>query len=489
MGPSARDSFRDMAITTFELAAVLREIAPAITGGWIQKIGEPAADVILFDVRVPGRTLRLLISIDPDQARLHIAAGPHPNPPVPPPFCHYLRARLLGARIDSLCQINDDRIIRLDFTAAAGTWSLVAELLGRQPDLLVMDGEDQVIATYRRAVHRIGRPYSPPSRPPIPPAAPPPFPVTPFDRDAPFPVSAELEDRYGRREEALATQRLTSAREGSLRRTIKKQHRLITALAGDLAKAAQYERYARYGELLKGALGRLHKGQTAITLVDYFDEQLPELTIPLDPAKTPQGNMDDYFIKHKKFLTARKEIVPRIESIEREVRHLEEELEEIKQGKWQPNGPTPSGKSGGLSKQRLPEPRQERRGPFRRFTSADGLPIYVGRNARENDELTFALAKSDDLWLHAQGAPGSHVIVRLEKGADPPMDTLRDAATLALLYSDLKKGGKGDVIYTRRKWVRKAKGAAPGSVIVTQEKSLFIRLDKARLDALKQRSA
>jgi predicted ribosome quality control (RQC) complex YloA/Tae2 family protein len=481
--------FRNMAITLFELAAVLREIAPAITGGWIQKIGEPAADVVLLDIRVPGRTLRLLISIDPDQARLHIAAGPHPNPPVPPPFCQFLRARILGARIDRIGQINDDRIIRLDLTAATGAWSLVAELLGRQTDLLVTDGEDQVIATYRRADHRIGQLYRPPSRPLIPPAAPPPFSAAPLDRDMPFPVSAELEDRYGKREEALATRRLTSAREASLRKTIKKHRRLITALAGDLAKAAQYERYARYGELLKSALGRLRKGQTDITVADYFDEQLPELTIPLDPAKTPQANMDDYFTKHKKFLTARKEIVPRIESIEREVRHLEEELEEIKQGRWQPNRPNPSGRSRGQSRRRLPEPRQERRGPFRRFTSADGLPIYVGRNARENEELTFTFAKSDDLWLHAQGAPGSHVIVRLEKGADPPIDTLRDAATLALLYSDLKKGGQGDVIYTRRKWVRKAKGAGPGSVTVTQEKSLFIRLDKARLDALKQRSA
>ena len=478
----------NMAITLFELAAVLREIAPAITGGWIQKIGEPAADVVLLDIRIPGRTLRLLISIDPDQARLHIAAGPHPNPAIPPPFCQFLRARILGARIDRIGQINDDRIIRLDLTAATGMWSLVAELLGRQTDLLVTNGEDQVIASYRRAGHRIGQLYRPPSRPLIPPATPPPFSAAPLDRDMPFPVSAELEDRYGKREEALATQRLTSAREASLRKTIKKQRRLITALAGDLAKAAQYERYARYGELLKSALGRLRKGQTDITVADYFDQQLPELTIPLDPAKTPQGNMDDYFTKHKKFLTARKEIVPRIESIEREVRHLEEELEEIKQGRWQPNRPILSGRSGGLSRRRLPQPRQERRGPFRRFTSADGFPIYVGRNARENDELTFTLAKSDDLWLHAQGAPGSHVIVRLEKGADPPIDTLRDAATLALLYSDLKKGGQGDVIYTRRKWVRKAKGAGPGSVTVTQEKSLFIRLDKARLDALKQRS-
>ncbi|HAP40820.1 MAG TPA: hypothetical protein DCQ94_13835, partial [Nitrospira sp.] len=86
---------------------------------------------------------------------------------------------------------------------------------------------------------------------------------------------------------------------------------------------------------------------------------------------------------------------------------------------------------------------EARRGPFRRFQSSDGYPIFVGRNARENDELTFGLARSEDLWLHARGTPGSHVIVRLEKGTEPPLETVRDAATLALLYSDLKKSGKG----------------------------------------------
>jgi predicted ribosome quality control (RQC) complex YloA/Tae2 family protein len=120
--------------------------------------------------------------------------------------------------------------------------------------------------------------------------------------------------------------------------------------------------------------------------------------------------------------------------------------------------------------------------------SADGLPIFVGRNAQENEELTFRLAKSDDLWLHARGAPGSHVVVRLAKGADPPPETLRDAATLALLYSDLKKSRKGEVIYTRRKWVKKAKGQAAGAVIVTQEKTMSVKLDTQRLAALKERS-
>lgn len=477
-----------MAMTASEMSAVLCELSPALTSGWVQKIGEPAPDVIVLDIRTPGRTIRLLISIDPDHARLHILTKPHPNPSVPPSFCQLLRSRLMRARLDRVAQINDDRIIRFDFAAAGGaTWSLVAELLGRHTDLLLLDKADMIVATYRQAIDRIGHVYGPPSRPTAQPVARPVLPTRAAPTGTLFPLSAEIEERYGALEEALRIERAAHARKQFLRKAIKKQQRLISALGTDLTKAAQYEHYARYGELLKSALGGLKKGQPSITLVDYFDERLPELTIPLDPAKNPQSNMDAYFAKHKKFLTANKELIPRIESIRREVQALEKELHDLEHGTWQPTQAPPL-KSGDHSGRRSLERGKDRRGPFRRFTSADGLPIYVGRNARENDELTFRFAKSDDLWLHAQGAPGSHVVVRVEKGSDPPNETLRDAATLALLYSDLKKAGKGDVIYTRRKWVHKAKGAALGSVIVTQEKTLFIRLEKARLDTLRQRS-
>jgi predicted ribosome quality control (RQC) complex YloA/Tae2 family protein len=225
--------------------------------------------------------------------------------------------------------------------------------------------------------------------------------------------------------------------------------------------------------------------------VDYFDEELPNLTIPLDQAKSPQGNMDDYFRKHRKHLTAERELHPRIEGGQKELEVLQQELTAIEQRTWQaPDKPHLTVRTLTLSRRGAGKGRQEQRqGPFRRFTSSDGLAIYVGRNARENDALTFGLAKSDDLWLHARGTPGSHVVVRLEKGSDPPPETIRDAATLALLYSDLKKSGKGEIIYTRRKWVKKAKGQAPGAVTVTQEKSLHVNLEKKRLDALKTRSA
>jgi predicted ribosome quality control (RQC) complex YloA/Tae2 family protein len=186
-------------------------------------------------------------------------------------------------------------------------------------------------------------------------------------------------------------------------------------------------------------------------------------------------------------VAAERELRPRIEQAERELNGLKQEIKEIEQGTWVAPAPTLPLRPP-ADRQRTAGRPQERRGPFRRFTSTDGLNILVGRNAKENDELTFALAKSDDLWLHARGAPGSHVLVRMEKGKDPPPGTLQEAAMLALLYSDLKKSGKGDVVYTRRKWIKKAKGQAAGAVIVTREQSIHVSLDKARLALLKERS-
>ena len=103
----------------------------------------------------------------------------------------------------------------------------------------------------------------------------------------------------------------------------------------------------------------------------------------------------------------------------------------------------------------------------------------------DNDELTFKVSKQDDMWLHARGTPGSHVIIELKKNKQVPSETLKDAASLALFYSDLRKSGKGEVIYALRKNVRKPKGAKPGSVTVTQEKTLWVYIDQIRLDRLK----
>jgi predicted ribosome quality control (RQC) complex YloA/Tae2 family protein len=479
-----------MGLSTADIAAVVEEVAPVLAGGWIQKIHQPTPHAVTLEIRVPGQTLTLLLSADPETARLHVMRQPLSNPPAPPAFCQFLRAHIQGARIDAVTQVPGDRIVRMNLTAHEGSCVLVAELTGRHADLLLLDGRERVMASLNDDRDRVGLSYQPPLRQPHAPRETAESWPAPSD-DRPLPVSTLLEERYRQRETDGATARLRQSKLAELKKGIKKAASRIDALREDLDKANRYQDYARYGELLKATLGTIRKGHERVTVVDYFDPAQPELVIPLDPSKTPRGNMDDYFKKHRKFLTAGQEIKPRIETIEKELATLRKMHQAIQEGSWTPPEPASvpaRGRRTRSSAQRSalnPQP-SKRSGPFRRFTSADGLPIYVGRNAKENEELTMKFAHSEDLWLHAQGVPGSHVIVRLEKGANPPPDTLKDAATLALLYSDLKKSGKGDVIYTRRKYVRKAKGRPSGTVMVTQEKTLFLQLDRGRLDRLKE---
>ncbi|MGH7168516.1 MAG: NFACT RNA binding domain-containing protein, partial [Nitrospiraceae bacterium] len=404
-----------------------------------------------------------------------------------------------GARLDGIEQVQGDRIVRFRMTARGGTCSLIAQLTGKRADLLLLNAEDKVLAALNAPGEQVGKRYQPPalrSRTDLEVNS---QSLSLPDEDLPFPVSAALERRYRDREEETARARMRQSRLTELRKRIKKASRRLEALQTDLDKAARFRDHARYGELLKTNLGKIHKGQEQVTVIDYFDPSTPELVIPLDPSKSPKGNLDDYFKKYRKHLSAEREIRPRLEAMTRELTALRAELTAVERGEGTPVRPEQAPSRG------IPPPRHKpsaishlpaaglrqagqrsaRAGPFRRFESVDGLPIYVGRNARENEALTFKMARSDDLWLHARGTPGSHVVVRLEKGANPPPETIKDAATLALQYSDLKKSGKGEVIYTKRKWVRKVKGQSPGTVTVTQEKTIFVQLDRARLDRLK----
>ena len=123
--------------------------------------------------------------------------------------------------------------------------------------------------------------------------------------------------------------------------------------------------------------------------------------------------------------------------------------------------------------------------PYRRFASRSGMPILVGKDARRNDELTVTVARPGDLWLHAKGSAGAHVIVpgwSKQGNLDP--ETLLDAATLAAHFSDQRGESLVDVSYADRRHVRKRRGSAPGLVEVTAERVLLVRMEDERLGRL-----
>jgi len=300
-----------------------------------------------------------------------------------------------------------------------------------------------------------------------------------------FPGNADPKQQSRERDEAQARARQISAIRSALRKQLKRVARRVEGLESDLAKAERYRAYDRYGELLKSRLGEIPKGAASVTVTDYFDPALPEIVLPLDPTKSPRGNMDDYFKKYRKFLSAEKEVPPRLLAGRAEVAALKESLAALDRDEVPAGLPVkamPVRDRTTRPSRKANEPAR----PFRRFTSEAGDAILVGRSSRENEELTFGLARSHDLWLHASGAPGSHVVLRLEKGAEIRKESLRDAATLALHYSGLRKSGQGDVLYAYRKHVRKPRGAKPGLVTVTQDKHLYLTLDRKRLARLKE---
>jgi predicted ribosome quality control (RQC) complex YloA/Tae2 family protein len=507
-----------MALTTAAIREVLAEIAPPLVGGRVQKVYQPHDEAISLEIRAQGKTLTLYFSADPETVRLHFLSKKPLNPPTPPPFCQLLRAHLEGARIERIEQVGDDRIVRLDMQRDGTPLTLVAELTGRTANVMLLDEAGTVRGQLRKGRLKVGETYTPVAQKFPPPA---PSPLTRCNQGATgapgggkqfagggrgegeFSISAELERRYQARDEAQAKARQREAIKAGLRKTRKRAVKRVEALESDLAKAERYRDYNRYGELLKSHLGEIQKGAASITVPDYFDPALPEIVLPLDPAKSPQGNLDDYFRKYKKYQNAQKAIRPRLQAAQAEAAALRERLAALdregvvetfvgegnpaeRKGGLVPSltnwaGINPAPTSSTRRKKRQPQAK-----PFLRFTSEAGDAILVGRNSRENEELTFGLARSHDLWLHASGAPGSHVVLRLEKGAELRKESLLDAATLALHYSDLRKSGQGEVLYAYRKHVHKPRRAKPGLVTVTQDKRLFVKLDLKRLQRLKE---
>ncbi|MEC9005397.1 MAG: NFACT family protein [Nitrospirota bacterium] len=472
-----------MAISIKHLSQVLIELKPAISGGIIQKIFQPFLDSLSLEIRRPGQTTTLFISTHPQTARLHALTQQLPNPNTPPSFCQYLRKHLLGAKIVNIRQVPNDRVMVCNILVKQEQYGLVVALTGRSANIIILDQHHNVLRTLKpenQASQRIKQylnflenQSNTETR------------VQPQIESPPqaFPISIMLEQTHLELQQQEAKRRQQEQELATLRKAIKKVQRRIQSLAQDLEKAQRYCEYGRYGELLKGHLEKIHRGQAQITIVDYYDEHLPKLTLPLDPTKDAAWNLKDYFRKHRKFTGAEREVRPRLKQAQTNLEKLTQEFQDAERGEMKPSdSPKPNLK---LTRTSKPATKVKRALPYRRYVSEEGFAILVGKNAKGNDTLTFKVSKQDDVWLHARGIAGSHVIIELEKKKQIPSETLKDAANLALFYSDLRKSGKGEVIYTLRKNVRKPKGAKPGSVTVTQEKTVWVYVDQVRLDRLK----
>ena len=300
------------------------------------------------------------------------------------------------------------------------------------------------------------------------------------DRQREYPtVSRALEAYYGTRDQQDRLRQKSASMVRLLKTQIERCEKKLALQEEELAGAARMEEYRVMGELINANLFSLKKGPAEVTLPNWYDPAGGEITIPMDTRLTPSQNAQKYFKKYQKARSARQAASEQKEKTLQELDYLEgmlldvdkcvgeSELEEIRSelvrtGYMKRN-------TNRRQQRSLPQSR-----PYR-YISADGIEILVGKNAVQNDRLTLG-ARPDEMWLHAKDMPGSHVIIRAE-GEIPP-ETLKQGAMLAAWYSRGQRSSMVPIDYTRRKYVKKPGGAAPGKVIYTHHKTAYMTVEE-----------
>jgi len=280
-------------------------------------------------------------------------------------------------------------------------------------------------------------------------------------------AAAEPADEGRERERLLrGARRRLAAAEGRVR-----------SLYRELEAAGGAEGMRRFGDLILAHLHLVPAGASVARLPDLEGGQT-EIEVELDPKLRPHQNAEAWYEKARRLERAEERIPELIEAAEAEAARWRAAIGEAEaEGGALPGWALralerPSGRP-------APKADEGPRLPYRLFRTSGGLEVRVGRSSRDNDLLTFGHAAPGEVWMHARSVPGSHVVLRWTDPAAPPARDLEEAATLAALFSKARTSGVVPVDWTRRKYVRKLRGAPPGSVVVQQVKTVFVEPDPA----------
>lgn len=468
-----------MSLRPSELAQVAEELR-SLVGAVVQKAYAPRPKLAYLDLRVPGQTVSLCLSAEPEVSRLSVASGRPPSPREPLPFQRWLRQELLGARLESIEPRPGDRVVFLGFRQEGKPRGLWAELTGPHGNLVLTREEERILALSARASGpraslQPGATYQPPStsEPRQLPSRLLPLAGAPF----PFLQAAEalVGEKGAERWAEEARRRLLSP----LKARLSRAERTLLKVRADGERTGEAEEHRRTGELLSQNLHLLLRGQSSVSLTEYTEAGPVAREVKLDPRLSPKEQVERHFHQYRRLLRGAEHARRRLAELESELNRLREAIAEVQA----------SPREELLHHQELLPPPREKTGPpraqpYKEYLSASGQRIWVGKGAESNEALTFRIARPHHLWLHARGFPGSHVVVPLEKNASLSQELLLDAAHLALHHSGAKGESLAEVAYTQVKHVKKPRGAAPGQVIFSREKTLRLRLEPERLQRL-----
>ena len=569
------------------LSAVCDELRQELIGARVEKVQQPARDMVVLQLR--GKA-RLLLSASGNRPRFHVTQASYENPAQPPMFCMLLRKHLAGGRIAAIEQPPAERSVELtlDCTDEMGTpcqKRLILELMGRNSNLILTDGENRILDCMRRVDFEMSeqRQVLPGlfyHRPPRQEGK-----LTPQEltkptlerllaqtaapvhldrwivdhvagispliaRELAFGFCGETDADvltldHARLAEALTQPSLLQARQPtlllcggrpkdftycpirqygaymtartmpsfsalldafyteteqrermlqksqSLRRTVtnllERTRRKLAAQRKEREASLDRETLRRRGDIVTANLHAMTRGMTVLRAEDFYQEDMPEIEIPLRPELSPQQNAARFYKEYNKAKHAEKILAEQIARGEIEEEYLGAVLDELNRAESERDLAEIRAEleAGGYvrSADRRRQQKQPASRPMR-FVSSDGFEILVGRNNRQNDQLSLKTARRDDLWLHIQKFHGTHVIICCA-GAPVPDGTITEAAMLAAWYSQAREGQNVPVDVTQVRNLRKPNGAKPGMVVYDRYRTVIVTPDAALCERLR----
>ena len=550
-----------MSFDGFFLHHMVEELRRELVNGRIQKINQPFEQELVLQIRSNRQSHRLLLSAHPVFGRIQLTQTTFENPAQPSTFIMVLRKYLQGALIESIEQVENDRIVEITVSNKNEIGdhiqaTLIIEIMGKHSNILLVDksshkilevikhvgfsqnsyrtllpgstyiappstdalnpftvkdeklfeilqtqeltakniqslfqglGRDTAnelkrllvsdkLSTFRNFFSQKTKPYLTETS----------FSPVPFANRVgePFVSLSDLLDTYYK--DKAERDRVKQQASELIRRVeneLQKNRHKLKKQEKELLATDNAEEFRQKGELLTTFLHQVPNDQDQVTLDNYYTNQ--PITIALDKALTPSQNAQRYFKRYQKLKEAVKYLTELIEETKATILYLEsvetvlnqaglEEIAEIREELIQT----------GFIRRRQREKIQKRKKPEQYLASDGKTIIYVGRNNLQNEELTFKMARKEELWFHAKDIPGSHVVI--SGNLDPSDEVKTDAAELAAYFSKGRLSNLVQVDMIEVKKLNKPTGGKPGFVTYTGQKTLRVTPDPEKIASMKK---
>lgn len=550
-----------MSFDGFFLHHMVEELRRELVNGRIQKINQPFEQELVLQIRSNRQSHRLLLSAHPVFGRIQLTQTTFENPAQPSTFIMVLRKYLQGALIESIEQVENDRIVEITVSNKNEIGdhiqaTLIIEIMGKHSNILLVDKSSHKILEVIKHVGFSQNSYrtllpgstyiAPPStvslnpftikdeklfeilqtqettaknlqslfqglgrdtanelerrlvsdklstfrtffnqetKPCLTETS---FSPVPFENQVgePFTSLSDLLDTYYK--DKAERDRVKQQASELIRRVeneLQKNRHKLKKQEKELLATDNAEEFRQKGELLTTFLHQVPNDQDQVILENYYTNQ--PITIALDKALTPNQNAQRYFKRYQKLKEAVKYLTDLIEETKATILYLEsvetvlnqaglEEIAEIREELIQT----------GFIRRRQREKIQKRKKPEQYLASDGKTIIYVGRNNLQNEELTFKMARKEELWFHAKDIPGSHVVI--SGNLEPSDEVKTDAAELAAYFSQGRLSNLVQVDMIEVKKLNKPTGGKPGFVTYTGQKTLRVTPDPEKITSMKK---